>query len=117
MSELNDQPSNLLERVPPHSIAAERCVLGSMLLDGTCIGEVIQLVNRECFVRESHQVLFQALVDLYDKHGGAGIDLVTTKERLAAMQVLDAIGGEAALADIVNAVPAPDHFDLLIGPF
>ena len=109
MTQANSQPANLLERIPPQSMQAERCTLGSMLLDGSCIGQVIQLLKKEHFVRQSHQVLFGALIDLYDANAGKGIDLVTVRDHLDRKKLFEAIGGEETLVEIVNAVPAPDH--------
>ncbi|MDD4888642.1 MAG: replicative DNA helicase [Phycisphaerae bacterium] len=109
MTQVNSQPTNLLERIPPQSVQAERCVLGSMMLDASCIGQVIQLLKREHFVRDSHQALFEGLVSLYDANQGRGIDLVTIRDYLDRKKLFEAIGGEATLVDIVNAVPAPDH--------
>lgn len=109
MTQANPQPANLLERIPPQSVQAERCVLGSMMLDSACIGQVLQLLKKEHFIRDSHQALFAALIELYDANQGKGIDLVTVRDFLDRRKLFEAIGGEASLVDIVNAVPAPDH--------
>ncbi len=109
MSQTETQPSSLLERMPPQSVQAERCILGSMMLDSACIGQVIQLLKKEHFVRESHQALYGVLVELYDSNQGRGIDLVTLKDCLERKKLLEAIGGVPALSEIVEAVPAPDH--------
>jgi replicative DNA helicase len=41
--------SNPSDKLPPHSIDAESCLLASMLLDKELIGQVIPLVDREAF--------------------------------------------------------------------
>jgi replicative DNA helicase len=99
------------DRLPPQSIQAERCVLGSMMLDPFAIAQAMQILKKGHFFREAHQTLFAVLVELYDDRGGKGIDLVTIRDYLEKRQLFEAIGGEAALVDIVNAVPVADHVE------
>ncbi|MCG3179898.1 MAG: Replicative DNA helicase [Phycisphaerae bacterium] len=109
MSQAEAQPTSLLERLPPQSIQAERCVLGSMLLDAACVGEVMQVLTRDHFVRDGHQVLFETLVHLYDTNQGSGIDLVTVRDHLERAKLLSAVGGMEAIVEIVETVPSADH--------
>ena len=45
-------------------------LLGAMLWDHTVIPEVIGIVSSGSdFYRASHQVLFQTMIDLYDRNG------------------------------------------------
>jgi hypothetical protein len=66
-----------LTRVPPHSIEAEACVLGSMILDSSSVDIVVQLIQSDCFYRPAHQYIFQAIVDL--RQEAKPIDLVMQK--------------------------------------
>src|SRR5437870_3563202 len=99
--------SNLFDRVPPQSIEAEQAVLGSMLLDNEVIHDVVQLVTSECFLRDAHQKIYQAVVDLYND--GKNIDSLILREELKRRGQLDEIGqGELTteyIADILDSIP------------
>jgi large subunit ribosomal protein L9 len=50
MSELIDSSTaQQFDRLPPHSIEAEMCLLASMMLDKELVGQVVQIVDREAF--------------------------------------------------------------------
>src|SRR4051794_28998934 len=53
------------ERIPPHDLAAEQCVLGSMLLSQTAIAEVLELIQTRDFYRPAHQTVYDRVLDLY----------------------------------------------------
>ncbi len=96
--------SDNLQRVPPQSIEAEACTLGSMILDSPCIDVVVQVVRAEHFYRPAHQLIFQAVVDLREASGP--IDLVTVRDELDRRKQLDNIGGVEYLVDLVEGVPS-----------
>ena len=61
-------------RQMPESKMAEAAVLGSMILDPVCIGQVVELLNVESFYRVEHQLIYTTLVDLYQNHKSEAID-------------------------------------------
>jgi replicative DNA helicase len=91
------------QRVPPLSIPAEACVLGSMILDANCIDVVVQIVKADHFYRPAHESVFQVLVEMKDQ--GLPIDLLTVKEELARRKHLEQVGGVEYLAGLVTGVP------------
>jgi len=92
-----------IERVPPQSIEAEQSVLGSMLLERDAIARVVELVRPEDFYREAHRIIYEAVVDLFER--GEPADLLTVTERLRDLGRLDDVGGASYLSTLVNAVP------------
>jgi len=91
------------QRVPPHSITAESCLLGSMILDANCTDVIVQIVAGEHFYRPAHQLIFGILIEMKDH--GLPIDLVTLKEELIRRKQLEQVGGVQYLADLVSGVP------------
>jgi replicative DNA helicase len=91
---------------PPHSLEAERSVLGAILLsDKTLYALVIdEGLKPEDFYRERHSVIYQAIVDLYNEN--EPIDVLTVTESLRAGGLLDQAGGESAIDELASAVPA-----------
>lgn len=93
-------------RSMPESLAAEAAVLGSMLLDPECIGQVVELLEREAFYRIEHRYIFDALIGLYEKNKGVGIDAVLLRDELEKRNCLEEAGGVEYIARILDSVPS-----------
>jgi len=91
------------DRVPPHDRDAERCVLGAVLLDSEAAAGVFQILRPDQFYLESHRKVYAASMELYDKL--SALDVVLVREALERKGDLEAIGGNAALLELVDAVP------------
>lgn len=90
----------------PESLAAEAAVLGSMIIDPSCIGQVVEVAKRGSFYRLEHQLIFDALVHLYQNQHGEAIDGVVLRDELERRQQMEAVGGVAYLTKIVESVPS-----------
>ena len=91
------------QRAVPHSIEAEVCVLGSMILDVQAIDLVTQTCQAEYFLRPAHQLVYDTLVAM--RQAGRPIELVALKEELQKQEQLEAVGGVDYLVAIVEGVP------------
>src|SRR4051812_32027521 len=108
MSQLIDSSlASQFDRLPPHSIEAEMCLIASMMLDKEMIGSVVQIVDREAFYQADHQILWDILVKLYEQN--RPVDAVILREELAKRQLLDEVGGTAYLGQILSTVPSAAH--------
>jgi replicative DNA helicase len=90
----------------PQSEAAEAAVLGSMIVDPRCIGDVIELLSREAFYHPGHQLVFDAVIALFEKNRGEGIDGFLVRDELGRRGQLAVIGGTEYLQRIVDTVPS-----------
>jgi len=90
----------------PESLAAEAAVLGSMLIDPECIGQVVELVDRDAFFRVEHRHIFDALILLYEKNKGVGIDAVLLRDELEKRNCLEDVGGVEYIGRILDSVPS-----------
>jgi replicative DNA helicase len=90
----------------PESVAAEAAVLGSMIIDPECIGEVVEQLEREAFYRAENRHIFEALVGLYEKNRGEAIDAVLLRDELEKRKQLEAVGGVEYIARIMDSVPS-----------
>lgn len=97
------QASSPLDRLPPQNLEAELGVLGSVLLDNDMLHEVIPKLKVEDFYRDSHQIIYRAIRDLYDQ--GKAVDLITLADELERRNEFKAIGGDAMLTQVVDSVP------------
>ena len=92
-----------LHKVPPQSIEAEACVLGSMILYAPSIDIIVQITRSEHFYRPAHQLIYQTLIDM--RQSGKTIDLVLLKDELATRKQLEQVGGVEYLVNLVEGVP------------
>ena len=98
MSQLIDSSeASQFDRLPPHSIEAEMCLLAAMMLDKEMIGTVVQIVDREGFYQADHQIIYDILVKLYEQN--RAIDAVILQEELKKRPKGDA--GKAELARLL----------------
>src|SRR5215211_3341868 len=101
MSQLVDSSiARQFERLPPHAIEAEMCVLASMMLDKELIGEIAGRIDREAFFQADHQIIFDVLLKMYEQN--RPIDAILLREELAKRQLLEEVGGNSYLATILN---------------
>lgn len=106
---MTDPAPDQFEKLPPHSIESEMCLLGSMLLDRDVIAEARLVVPRDAFYLADHQTILDAILSAYDRRGTA-IDAVIVREELVSRQMLDEIGGTAYLGSLLSAVPSAAHW-------
>ncbi|NQT03303.1 MAG: replicative DNA helicase [Planctomycetes bacterium] len=92
-------------RSMPESLAAEAAVLGSMLIDPECIGDVVEHLTAEAFYRIEHRYIYDALISLYEKNKGIGIDAVLLREELIKCNQLEEVGVEY-IVKILESVPS-----------
>jgi replicative DNA helicase len=90
-------------RTPPSDHAAEQSVLGAMLLSKDAIADVVEVVRGVDFYRPAHEVVYDAIIDLYGR--GEPADAVTVAAELQRRGDLDRVGGAPYLHDLVAGVP------------
>jgi replicative DNA helicase len=91
------------ERMPPHDVAAEQCVLGGMLLSKDAISDVIEVIRPTDHYRPAHQLVHEAILDLYAR--GEPADPITVSNELTRRGELTRIGGAPYLHTLIASVP------------
>src|SRR5258705_6158124 len=82
-----------IDRLPPHSIEAEKGILGSIfLLPNESLGEAIEKFRAgpEVFYDLRHRAIYEVMVEMFD-HKEA-VDPITVQQRLKDRKQLDAVG-------------------------
>lgn len=87
----------------PSNADAERTVLGAVLVDNAAFNSAAEMLTRNDFYREGHRRIFEAMASLAER--SLPIDLVTLRDELVKGQALEAVGGAAYLAGLVDGVP------------
>lgn len=97
----SDGPSD--ERVPPQDVSAEQSVLGGMLLSKDAIADCVEAVRGVDFYRPAHEVIWDAILDLYGR--GEPADAITVADELNKRGELGRAGGPAYLHQLIQGVP------------
>jgi replicative DNA helicase len=101
--ELPDTSSGSLMRTPPQDLAAEQSVLGGMLLSKDAIADVVEVVRGHDFYRPAHELVFEAVLDLYGR--GEPADAVTVSAELQKRGELGRVGGAPYIHTLLQSVP------------
>ncbi len=96
-------PSEDFGRRPPQDLAAEQSVLGGMMLSKDAIADVVEVLRGNDFYRPAHELVFEAILDLYGR--GEPADAVTVSAELTKRGELGRAGGPAYLHTLISSVP------------
>lgn len=88
--------ANDVTRSMPCNIEAEQYVLGAIIFDNECIGDVVSALKPDDFYLEQHKRLFEAMINISNR--AEPIDLVTIKSEIE--NIFDSIGGVDYLTQI-----------------
>jgi replicative DNA helicase len=91
------------ERTPPHDVAAEQCALGGMLLSKDAISDVIEVIRPVDHYRPAHQLIHEAILDLYSR--GEPADAITVANELTRRAEITRVGGAPYLHTLISSVP------------
>lgn len=102
------------EKEPPHSIEAEKGVLGSMLLDaGNAIPEAHRAIGKaKYFNNPVHAEIYSVMVELWQQE--KPVDLVTLTESLISREMLQKVGGPGYITDLFRFVPTASNLSFYI---
>lgn len=93
----------------PHDIAAERALLGCMLIaPDQRIKAVAALLRDVDFYLEKHRKIFGRILALYETHGV--LDLVTVASSFRSDETLEEVGGLAYLSSLTDAPALSDNY-------
>jgi replicative DNA helicase len=95
------------DRIPPHSLEAERAVLGGILLQNTALDSVLELAKPEDFYSEGNARILEAMLELHRQ--SSPIDTITLREQLARANKLQSVGGDEYLLGLTDTIPTLEN--------
>lgn len=107
MQELNFQAAS--DRLPPQNIDAEEAILGGILLDPEAIGRVLEILRPDAFYISTHQEIYKAAIALHQ--AGRPTDLMSMTAWLHDQKLLERVGGQARLAQLVDRTISAVNID------
>lgn len=100
-------PAEILDRLPPQDLDAERWVIGSVLLQPPLLDDVADIVRPADFYADAHRRLFSRLLAMAECRDP--IDPGLLARRLSADGELEAVGGVAYIAEVLQGIPVAIH--------
>src|SRR5688572_12372176 len=79
------------ERTPPHDLLAEQSALGGMMLSNDAVADVTEVVRGLDFYMPKHEVVFDAILNLYSH--GEPTDVIAVTDELTKTGLLGRAGG------------------------
>lgn len=101
---------DILDRVSPSNLDAEEGILACCIIDGgaevmtSCVEAKI---NSEYFFKPAHQILFQAIRDLYSKN--SAVDEIILADHLKSQNQLEEIGGYLFITRLTGRIETTAH--------
>ena len=94
---------DVISRVMPHSLEAERSVLGSMLIDPEAVETAAEIIREEDFYARQNGILFQTMLEMQQK--GIAIDPVTLQTRLREKNLPPELYADEMIRELIMTVP------------
>lgn len=95
-------PTGGLGKLPPQAVDLEEAVLGALMLEKDALSVVIDIVKAESFYKDTHQKIFEAITNLFQK--SSPVDLLTVSAELRTLGYLEIIGGAYYLTQLTDRV-------------
>jgi replicative DNA helicase len=92
-----------MDRALPHNLEAEKCVLGSILINEQAFNQAAEVIDAQDFFRDAHRRIFEKMIALTDR--SEPVDFVTLKDELVRAGELDEVGGPAYISSLADGVP------------
>jgi replicative DNA helicase len=97
--------------IPPQNIEVEEAILGGILLDPEAYGRVAELLVPNAFYIPAHGHIYQAAIELHAS--GLPTDLLNVSNWLADNQLLEKVGGQNKLVQLVERTVSAVNVDSL----
>ncbi len=111
VSENLTSPNIAANYIPPQNIGVEEAILGGILLDPEAYGRVAALLVPKAFYIPAHNQIYQAAIELHSQ--GKPTDLLNVTNWLIDNQLLEKIGGQSKLAQLLERTVSAINIDSL----
>lgn len=96
-------------KVPPQAMDLERDILGALMLEKNAFDVISGILKPECFYRDAHQRIYNAIVRMQLANQPVDINLVC--HELKVSQELEIVGGPYFLTQLTNSVVSSAHIE------
>ncbi len=104
------RPPERTTSLPPQALEVEQAVLGAMMLGSRdTVSIAISMLTPDAFYRDSHRLIYEAIVSLYERN--EAVDTLTVTHELRRRGQMESIGSAFYLAELVKDVVSPAHIE------
>ncbi len=96
-------------KLPPQAIDLEEAVLGALMLEKDALTVVVDILTPESFYKDSHKVIYQAILDLFN--ASEPIDLLTVTNQLRKSAQLEVAGGAYFITELTSRVSSAANIE------
>lgn len=94
---------------PPNNAEVERMTLGNILLDPSCLQEILSILgNAQAFYHPIHSQIFSAMCAV--SHRGSPVDIGTVAAELRTLKKYNTVGGLQALGELTDCAVSTANF-------
>ncbi len=101
--------SQQLGKLPPQAVDIEEAVLGALMLEKDALSAVIDVLRPECFYKDSHQLIFEAIQYLFQK--AEPIDILTVTHTLKKNGNLELVGGAYYITQLTGRIASAANIE------
>jgi len=94
-------------KIPPQSLETEKALLGSIMLKPDALNEILDTIGKQHFYAHKHAQIFEVILELFNK--GNPIDILSLSHRLREKKLIDQIGGNSYLTELIEATPSASN--------
>ena len=94
---------------PPQAIDIEEAVLGALLLEQNVIPDVLDQIQSDCFYKDAHRKIFEAITKLAERNDP--VDIFSVSDELTKSGLLEEVGGMAYLSRLSTKIGAAAHVE------
>lgn len=104
-------------KLPPQAVEIESAIIGTMMIDPSCIQKVMQLITTEnVFYVDRNVVIFSVIKKLHDE--GKIVDFILVTNELRKLGKLEEVGGNyhimSLTKDVVTSANIEEHIRIIL---
>jgi replicative DNA helicase len=96
-------------KLPPQAVDLEEAVLGALMLEKEAVNTVIDILQPKSFYKETHQSIFAAIQDLFQR--SEPVDILTVTHELKQRGELDVVGGPYYITQLTNRIASAANIE------
>jgi len=100
----NIDAEKILGKNLPANIAAEKAVLGAILLNDETLSSVVELIVPDDFYHPPHKIIYQAICDVSKQY--ERIDIISLQDELTKKGLLEQVGSITYLLELQEDIPS-----------
>ena len=91
----------------PHSLEAEKAVIGCIMQDNKALAASAEIVKAEDFYFDANREIYAVSMELFNEN--TPVDVVTVSDRLTRYDKLDAVGGVTYLTTLMMSITTTEN--------